>query len=487
MSRSSERDDHLLVPANFVRAVRDSGYTSLSMALAELVDNALQAKARRVSITVERAGTDSLPEITVEDDGIGMSRAELETSLRFGGSSRFDGRESFGRFGMGLPAASLSQARRVEVTSWQEGARPLQVRLDLDAIAGGLPADLHARPALGRIGVSGCRVVWRRCDRIEYRRLAWLERALHRDLGRIYRRFLNEDLVLTINEAAVDPVDPLLLATEIAGHHAALAFSPMRYELTTSDGQGSFVHVRFAVLPVAAWSQLDNVTKRRKGIVGGGGVSILRAGREIAHGWHLMGAKRKENYDDWWRCEIEFSPDLDEHFGITINKQGIRPSRQLREALEPELESIARLLNTRVRQAFEAVKFQKASQVSCRIAERADVNLPVISGISTDGATTGSLRYTIGSEQLPVDTMFQASIENRTLELTLNVDHPAFTALYGPLQTLSDERGPELRTAVELLLLAFARASVQTGDESTRVADLAALWSITYGRMLQKS
>ncbi len=58
----------------------------------------------------------------------------------------------------------------------------------------------------------------------------------------------------------------------------------------------------------------------RLGIVGGGGVSVLRAGREIAHGWYLMGSKRKENYDDWWRCEIEFEPVLDEHFGITINK-----------------------------------------------------------------------------------------------------------------------------------------------------------------------
>ena len=108
-----------------------------------------------------------------------------------------------------------------------------------------------------------------------------------------------------------------------------------------------------------------------RGFVLGPVARSLRAGTS----W---GAKRRENYDDWWRCEIEFDPGLDEHFGITINKQGIRPSAALREALEPELESIARLLNARVRQAFEDVKFQAAAEKSCRIAAAADPDLPLI-------------------------------------------------------------------------------------------------------------
>ena len=153
-------------------------------------------------------------------------------------------------------------------------------------------------------------------------------------------------------------MDPTLRTTQLDGASAVLAFDELRYELETSSGKTSVVTVLFTMLPVHRWQGLNNVTKRRIGIVGGGGVSILRAGREIASGWHLMGGKRRENYDDWWRCEIEFDPQLDEHFGITINKQGIRPSAVLREALEPELESVARLLNARVRQAFEDVKFQ---------------------------------------------------------------------------------------------------------------------------------
>ncbi|MFK4065087.1 ATP-binding protein [Streptomyces sp. NPDC029674] len=485
MGRQTQRKDDLLVSSNFIRAVRESGYVSLSTALAELIDNSLQAAATVVAVTITRAKPGSLPEIRVEDDGEGMSRSRLEACLRFGGSSRFDERQSFGRFGMGLPAASLSQARRVEVTSWQNGRAANQVCLDVDAIADGTPVDLRARRQPGATTGSGCLVTWQQCDRIEYRRLAWLERALRRDLGRIYRRFLSSgDLALTINGNRVDPVDPMLLTAKTEGHSARLAFEPLRYELAASSGKTAFVAVRFAMLPVQHWHRLDNVTKRRVGIVGGAGVSILRAGREIASGWHLMGAKRKENYDDWWRCEIEFDPILDEHFGITINKQGIRPSQVLQEALGPELEAIARLLNSRVRQAFEEVKFQAATETSCRVAEAADVDLPVI---RTAGKGSGALSYRIGSEQLSIDKMFASTLKRRTLDVTLNVDHPAFAALYRPLQTLGDEAAGELRTALELFLLSFARTTTLLSRDGHNCDDLLRMWSRTYGRMLQKS
>lgn len=481
MATLPQRTDDLLVSSNFIRAVRESGYLSLSTAIAELIDNSLQAEASDVAISIRRPSANSLPQIEVEDNGTGMSTSALAACLRFGGSSRFDQRTSFGRFGMGLPAASLSQTRRVEVTAWQPGDPAQSVALDVDVISAGSPVNLTPRDGVAGASRSGCRVVWQECDRIEYRRLAWLERALHRDLGRMYRRFLADGLTLTINGAEVEAVDPTFLTTTLEGHAARLAFDPLRYEIATSSGDTAFVTVRFSMLPVHYWHSLDNVTKRRVGIVGNGAVSILRAGREIASGWHLMGSKRRENYDDWWRCEIEFDPILDEHFGITINKQGIRPSRTLREALEPETESIARLLNGRVRQAFEEVKFRAEAASSCRIAAAADADLPVIKG---KGRPKGALSYWIGSAPLPLDTMLRYELKQRTLEVTLNMDHPAFAALYRPLQALEGSAAAEFRTALELLLLSYARTTIllgQDGDEMLRT------WSATYGRMLQRS
>lgn len=482
MSRRITRINDLLVSSNFIRAIRESGYLSIATALSELVDNSVQASATDVVVTINRDSADALPEIVVEDNGIGMSKAELELCLRFGGSSRFDARHSFGRFGMGLPAASLSQTRRVEVTAWRHYGPEYTVALDVDAIVAGADPALVARRGSRSTSRSGCRVRWMQCDRIEYRRLAWLERSLHRDLGRVYRRFLASGLTITINGTPVKAVDPTLLTTKVEGATAHLAFDELFYELDTSDGDTSVVTVKFAMLPVQRWHHLDNATKRRIGIVGGGGVSILRAGREIAHGWHLMGNKRKENYDDWWRCEIEFQPALDEHFGITINKQSICPSVRLREAIEPELESLARLLNARVRQAFEDVKFQTAAETSCQIAAAADPDLPVIASRERSGA----IKYQLEAGVLPMDAMFRSTLVRRTLNLTLNADHPAFVALYRPLQTIEGEAAAELRTSIELFLLSFARSAIQLERAGQSLDDLVQVWGSTYGRMLQK-
>jgi hypothetical protein len=77
--------------------------------------------------------------------------------------------------------------------------------------------------------------------------------------------------------------------------------------------------------------------------------SVIRAGREIDYGWFFLDGKRRENYDDWWRCEIRFDPALDEAFGITHTKQQIHPKDYLTEVLAPDLENVAKALNGRVR------------------------------------------------------------------------------------------------------------------------------------------
>ena len=123
----------------FIQATRDSGYKGTSSAIAELVDNALQAKATAVRITLEDRPGDAAHPVTVSvaDNGQGMTGDVLAEALRFGGSSRFNDRRGLGRFGMGLPNASLSQSRRVEVFTWQRGKTPIWNYLDVDEIASG--------------------------------------------------------------------------------------------------------------------------------------------------------------------------------------------------------------------------------------------------------------------------------------------------------------------------------------------------------------
>ncbi len=482
MSALEHRSDDLVVSGNFIRAVRDAGYLSLSTALAELVDNALEADARHVDIDIRRDDPSVCPIVTVTDDGHGMTASELRQCLRFGGSSRFGSRASFGRFGMGLPAASLSQSSRVRVTSARRGEVRRAVTLDAAAIVSGVAPNFTPVEVAPASDAHGTAVEWLNCDRVEYRRLGWLQRAVIRRLGRLYREPLRGGTSITVNGKAVPPADPLLLETELDGVSADLPFPPMRFAIPDDVGGTSEVTVRFSLLPVEAWAGLDQATKRRVGIIGGGGISVLRAGREVADGWMFTGGKRKENYDDWWRCEIQFPPTLDDAFGITNTKQGIRPTRALNDTLEPYVEATARLLNGRVRRAFEEVKFRAATERACTVAAAADGDLPAIRN------HVGSpLTYRICAEPLPIESMLRTELSNQRLDLTLNVDHPAFAALYAPLQSVEVSTEGGVRTSFELMLLSLGRTLAHFEADGTSTGEFVTRWSRTFGRMLRQS
>src|SRR5437588_8477544 len=97
---------------------------------------------------------------------------------------------------MGLPNASVSQASRVNVYSWQSH-RVMWTYLDVDEIAGGrlthIPEpsrrDPPYWPRTGRTG-SGTVVEWERCDRLDHRRVSTILRKLHDSLGRMFRSYM---------------------------------------------------------------------------------------------------------------------------------------------------------------------------------------------------------------------------------------------------------------------------------------------------------
>src|SRR5216683_7950241 len=116
------QDCSIIALDKFIQATRDSGYKGTSSAISELVDNSIQAGATRIelSVTATTSGDDEKAiEVSVLDNGCGMDPFTLRQALRFGGSTRFGDRIGLGRYGMGLPNASLSQARRVTVYTWQ--------------------------------------------------------------------------------------------------------------------------------------------------------------------------------------------------------------------------------------------------------------------------------------------------------------------------------------------------------------------------------
>lgn len=156
-------------------SLRDIGY-DLPSALADLVDNSIDANARRMSIDLGSDGANSW--IRAADDGIGMSAAELDEAMRYGSQAEYAAR-ALGHFGLGLKTASLSQCRRLTVASRRGPRGRVAIRRwDLDEVQDRDSWDLqrvrtadgprHLLEALPSDG--GTVVLWEKLDRLLPRR-----------------------------------------------------------------------------------------------------------------------------------------------------------------------------------------------------------------------------------------------------------------------------------------------------------------------------
>lgn len=518
MKNSEEHDFSIVAVDKFIQATRDSGYKGTASAVAELVDNSLQAGATIIKLSISASDDDGQYPIVlaVIDNGSGMDQQILRTALRFGGSTRFNRRDGLGRYGMGLPNSSLSQAQRLTVHTWRSCDGPVLCSyLDLDEIASGelrtvpVPRNV-SKPSFVNGYDSGTAVTWSRCDRLDHSRISTLVRKLLLSLGRRFRHFLWDGVTITVNGDQVQPIDPLFLHPQ-ALFSGATEHTSFEREIAVSAGDPSatgIVRVRFSELPVTDWSRLSNQEKRERGIAKGGGVSIVRGRREVDYGWFFLGGKRRENYDDWWRCEIQFDPVLDEAFGITHTKQQIRPRPHLVEALAGDMESTARALNSRARKAHLGVKIAERFSSSEDCATEKDgllTPLPskarsrdklVLESLKkelsrpsqTGREHEGGIEYRIVPKALSDTCFFNYARAEGKLVLVLNPDHPFYKVVYKTLLESEDQRDLATRMSIDLLLLAAARAeALIEGKDELKVAEqLRADWSDTLATFLNR-
>ena len=127
---------------DYGEALRNSGYKDIESAMAEIVDNSLQAKASNILVIIK----DRVPswgkknqvyEVAFLDDGTGMSPDWVQGCLRFGHGTRRN-EKGIGKFGVGLPQSSLYACPRVEVYSWQGGTDNCYYSyLDIEQVSSG--------------------------------------------------------------------------------------------------------------------------------------------------------------------------------------------------------------------------------------------------------------------------------------------------------------------------------------------------------------
>ncbi|HYB98814.1 MAG TPA: ATP-binding protein [Candidatus Limnocylindrales bacterium] len=352
-----------LVPTHLaVQAMRDNGYRNTAYAVAELIDNSIQAGATSVELLccedeelVQHRVRRRIAHVAVLDNGSGMDAKVLRMALQFGNGTHLGDRNGIGRFGMGLPSASISQCKKVEVWSWTDGpASSVYSYIDLEEVARSrmreVPAPTpRALPELWTsvarsVARSGTLVVWSVLDRCMWRTALSVIRNSEFLIGRMYRRFLHDGRVairlaafvkddpttMTIDDYAVanDPMYLMVPSSTPAPYDNEPLFQhdgdnyeiPMEIEF---QGVCHTVKIRFSFAREEARNRPNaGATDYGKHAARNIGVSLVRADRELDMDQALV-----NGYDPrerWWGVEVDFPPSLDELFGVTNNKQAAR-------------------------------------------------------------------------------------------------------------------------------------------------------------------
>lgn len=327
-----------------MQSLRAFGY-DLATAIADIIDNSLTAQAKNIWVSFE--WNDGAPEISITDDGNGMSEEELRNAMRPSSQNPKEQRKEsdLGRFGLGLKTASLSQCKILTVYSKRIETEIACRCWDLDfvehenawALLKQYPGeDSHTAPLLNTLG-HGTIVRWNNIDRIfgpgqdteNIRHKNFLDKIDHvkKHLSMVFHRYMTgpKKINISVNERHLEPWDPFLLYEEAT---QALAEDPLIYK-------GEKVSVSPYVLPHR--SKLSEEGMERGGGIRGWndqqGFYIYRKKRMIVAGsW--LGLFQKEEHFKLARILIDIPNSMDEDWNLDVRKAQAFPPPELRSDLQ---------------------------------------------------------------------------------------------------------------------------------------------------------
>ena len=359
---------HEVIPSarRLVGSLRDMGY-EFTTAVADLVDNSIEAKATVINIDVEFDGDDSW--VRIADNGIGMTEAQLHEAMRYGAEREYD-ETDLGKFGLGLKVASLSQCRRLTIASCTKNSEIAAFSWDYEHIQQTdrweiLPLEGNDLKAILKKPLKkscGTVVLWERLDRVlgfkqpygEYARkkLASMTADLDQHLGMVFHRFLageieNRNLKITLNGNVVEPWDPFARDEEGTKRLRSRIF-----EVEHEDVVGK-VRMEPYVLPAeknfstpAAFRRASGPSKWNQQQ----GFYIYRANRLIqSGGWSKT--RVVDEHTKYARIAISFSPALDDAFKINVAKMKVQLPAQLRDEINTAIKPVLKIAQETYRNA----------------------------------------------------------------------------------------------------------------------------------------
>ncbi len=361
-----------------VRSLRDVGYEFVT-AVADLIDNCIEAKAKTVWVDLVWAGENSY--VTIADNGDGMALATLKEAMRFGSERDYES-EDLGKFGLGLKTASLSQCLRFTVATRHN---PLRADInaycwDVDHVAASnrweivpvRPAELHEGVRMHLRDTTGTVVIWERLDRIlGYKRpegesarkqIHSMCRELEDHLAMVFHRFLagevrGKRLAIYVNGNKVTPWDPFARSEP---HTQRMEARTFRHEGST--GKGDIIVEPF-VLPHQSRFSSPDAFSRASGPEKWNkqqGFYIYRADRMIqSGGW--CGLRALDEHRKLARIAISFQPKLDDEFKINVAKMRVAMPSGMRDIIAKAISPSVALAEGEYRQRERKAAHQPTS------------------------------------------------------------------------------------------------------------------------------
>lgn len=328
-------------PARLMRSLRDVGY-DFSTAVADLVDNSIEAGATLIDIKVEFDGDNSW--VRIVDNGRGMHPFELIEAMRYGSARDYD-ESDLGKFGLGLKTASMSQCRFFAVASrahieeaiqtycWDLSHVERNKKWQITPLTEQPWLDIISSPLRNYVGTV---VLWRQLDRIvgcrhpygqvAQNKLMGMCSHLEEHLAMVFHRFMEGDIPhkkpvkIRINGNSITPWDPFVRSEKKT---QVLPFTRLPVEYENVHGE---VLIEPFVLP--AQSEFSTLMKFREaaGPLNWNqqqGFYIYRAGRMIqSGGWCRLRAR--DEHTKLARIAISFPPILDDAFKINVAKMRVQ-------------------------------------------------------------------------------------------------------------------------------------------------------------------
>jgi hypothetical protein len=185
--------------------LRSSDYKNSVYALAEIIDNSIDANAKNIDvITITK--DNSIKDIYFIDDGNGMTESVLQNCVIFSESNNPPGNKNTGFFGMGLPNSSLSQCTKFSVSSkinqiWMQNTIDIKQMiasntLIINPIYKANEVEINLISKKSKIKNPKTIIHWTNLDKIDTVRPTTLMDRCERLIGRIHRYKINNGHII---------------------------------------------------------------------------------------------------------------------------------------------------------------------------------------------------------------------------------------------------------------------------------------------------